>query len=368
MSNDNALDQANNSGLAGLLDDLFTAIRAAHNKALSTDLMALDEQGRCEALRWSMTVAQVAFDTFVYSDPLAPRWVDIVGPYKKWGGDNADAYYQYFAPSPQHTYRIWGNRGDAVYLSMTLYGGPSDGRWSDRIIGIVNDQTLNVDEEGNFEFFVGPAPLPGPGIISEPDAVAAITRDYQADAPRGRRAEFHVECLDPQPSGSHFRENEVELARRLRSAINWVKDQTSIVPVLPDEVNRVQDPYPVPTTTFGWAAGDAAYALGRFDLRPDESLLLTGRSPECRFWNVCLWNPLLHTYNYDHDRSTLNSHQCTYEDDGSWEIVVAQHLGDHPNSISTQGHSQGLIWFRWFYPESTPNPISATLIKINGSI
>ena len=47
-----------------------------------------------------------------------------------------------------------------------------------------------------------------------------------------------------------------------------------------------------------------------------------GRSPDCVFWNMCLWNPFLHTYNYDYEQVTINGAQVTYEPDGSWVIVV----------------------------------------------
>ena len=79
----------------------------------------------------------------------------------------------------------------------------------------------------------------------------------------------------------------------------------------------------MPTTTFGWAAGDAAYAMGTYELADDQALVIRGRSPECAFWNLCLWNPFLHIYNADYDRVTINGGQVQYEDDGSWTIVVS---------------------------------------------
>ena len=76
---------------------------------------------------------------------------------------------------PARTYRVKGNRGDAVYLSMTVYGGPDDGRYSDRIVGTMNDRSLEFDEHGNFEF------------IAQPNASAG--RLAQAGARRGLRAD-----------------------------------------------------------------------------------------------------------------------------------------------------------------------------------
>ncbi len=56
-----------------------------------------DELTLLEAHRWILSILQVATDVHVWADPARPRFVDIVGPYKKWGGDNADAFYC-FAP------------------------------------------------------------------------------------------------------------------------------------------------------------------------------------------------------------------------------------------------------------------------------
>jgi hypothetical protein len=43
-----------------------------------------------------------------------------------------------------------------------------------------------------------------------------------------------------------------------------------------------------------------------------------------------------------------------YEPDGSWRIVVAARDPGVPNWVSTADHPRGVIWFRWFLPESLP--------------
>jgi hypothetical protein len=94
--------------------------------------------------------------------------------------------------------------------------------------------------------------------------------------------------------------------------------------------------------------------MGSFDLSDEEALVIEGRSPECAFWNLCLWNQFLHTYNYDYERVTINGSQVTYNADGSWTIVVAPSDPGHVNWVSTAGHQRGRLWFRWFLPSSTP--------------
>ena len=121
-------------------------------------------------------------------------------------------------------------------------------------------------------------------------------------------------------------------------------------------------PYPVPEMTYGWAAGDAAYALGGFDLEDDQALIIEGRSPECAFWNVCLWNPFLAGFDYRYEQVTLNGSQADVQSNGSWRLVVAPTDPGHPNWLSTAGHRSGVVWVRWFLPESTPQPLTTRVV------
>lgn len=353
-------------------DDPAAETRAAFRELI--DLVAqldhrfdevADDQARLEGYKWIPSVLQVAMQAYVWADSGRPRFVDIVGPTMKWGGDNADAFYQYAPIDPARTYRIRGVRGDAVYLSLTVYGGPNDGHYSERIVGTINDRALTFDKDGRFELMLGPEPDASgslPWIKLEADAVCAITRDYVEEPRTGHRVEWHIDALDPP---SAWREDDADLARRFRAAATWIRDQAQIAPLSLGSPNVVDPPYPVPTVTFGWAAGDAAYAMGSFDLGDEEALIIKGRSPVCAFWNLCLWNQFLHTFNYDYERVTINGSQVEYEPDGSWTIVVAHSDPGCSNWVSTAGHRRGRLWFRWFLPESTPEQPTTSVVLLD---
>ena len=225
------------------------------------------------------------------------------------------------------------------------------------VVGTVNSHDVPQGPDGAIHIVLSAdesqrSDEPGVAFVRlEPDAVAAITRDYLNDPVSGRRARWHIESDDPPDA---YRQDDAHLARRLRAVTTWVREQATIVPIPLGAPNAFDPPYPVPTTTFGWAAGDAAYAMGAFELEDDEALVIRGRSPECAFWNMCLWNRLLHTYNYDYERVTINGAQVRYESDGSFIIVVSARRPAHPNWVSTAGHRSGRIWFRWFLPAETP--------------
>lgn len=339
--------------------ELLDEVRAVEQRLLNAD-PPLEEADVLDGYRWALSLLRVASEAYIWGDPDKPILVDVIGPYLKWGGDNSDAFYQLAPVDPSRSYRVTGNRGDAVYLSMTVYGGPDDGRYSDRIIDTINDRDLAPDADGNFEFIISAQEQQGYWLKLEPDAVFILTRDYLTDPDTDRRVQWKIEALDDTPRRPDTR---ADLSRRMRAARTWIREQAAMAPVrLP--ANVLQEPYPVPSRTVGWAAGDAAYSMGAYELQPGQALVIEGTSPECVFWNLCLWNPFLHTYDYTRERVTINGAHVTYAPDGSWQIVISETDPGHPNWVSTAGRSKGLIWLRWFLPEATPDPLNCRVVDV----
>ena len=344
--------------------ELMDVVCGAERHFLEGPRAATDEASVVEGYRWITQILQVALDCYLWGDSSRPTLVSIVGPTKKWGGDNADAYYHYTAIDPDRTYRIRGVRGDAAYMSISVYGGPNDGRWSNRAVCVLNDRDMEFSNDGSFEIVVSPNEPSGPGnwMKLEPDAVALVTRDYLTDPLNDRQVSWAIETDDAPPPP---RTSDADTACRFRNAANFLRDLLNIFPLAYDEskLNTVDEPYAQPRVTYGWAATDAAYGMGFFDIGEDEVLLLEGRSPDCAFWNVCLWNPYLQTYDYRYEQVTLNGGQVQYENDGSWRLAIAPQDPGIPNWLSTAGHSRGLIWFRWFLAESVPERPHARVVK-----
>ena len=61
---------------------------------------------------------------------------------------------------------------------------------------------------------------------------------------------------------------------------------------------------------------------------------------------------------------TINGGQCVYEPDGSWRIVVAHEDPGVPNWLSTAGHREGRLWFRWFLAESLPEQPTTRVVHL----
>jgi hypothetical protein len=342
--------------------ELLDLLRGADRTFLEGPRAVPDAVSALEGYRWLTEVLGVALDCYLWADPARPEFVSLVSPTRKFGGDNADAFYSFAPLDPARRYRIRGRKGDACYLSLCVYGGPTDGRWSNRIVSSLNDRQMAIAADGTFEIVLGPEPEPGSWLKLEPDAVCVVTRDYLVDPVRGRKATWQIEAADTAPPPPPLAD--AELARRLRCTANFLRDLLNICPMPPPgEANSLMEPYRVPAVTYGWAAPDAVYCMGRYDLADDEVLTLEGRSPRCAFWNLCLWNPFLQTYDYRYERVTINGGQVQYEPDGGWRIAVAARDPGLPNWLSTAGHPRGVLWFRWFLADELPPRPSARVVK-----
>jgi hypothetical protein len=303
------------------------------------------------------TTLGVALDTYLFAEPSRPMFVELNTPFRRdrrWGGDNTDAYYHMCPVDPKRRYRISGNKGDSVYFSVTAYNEPSPGAWSDRIVAIVRDNDLDIDDAGNFSFELGPTA----------DGVVLMTRDYQADPLTGRPVSI--------------RHGDAETAAALRASAAWLRTMFAIVPLavgvrvddshqlgheISQVANQFADPYQVPDANFGWSARDACYAYGSFVLEDDEALVITHRPPTCRFWNLVVWNQFMATHNVNDARSSVNGHSAVPNSDGSVTIVVSRGLTAHPNSLTTLDYPRGNLAFRWFLADGVPARPEVQLVK-----
>lgn len=122
--------------------ELLDTLGSLDRTFLEGDRAVTDDRHIADGYRMLATTLGVAFDTYLFSDPSRPLWIEVnspVRPDRRWGGDNTDAYYFMCPVDPNRRYRISGNKGDSVYFSVTAYNEPAPGAWSDRIVALIRD-------------------------------------------------------------------------------------------------------------------------------------------------------------------------------------------------------------------------------------
>ena len=130
--------------------ELLETLGGLDRSFLEGDRAVTDDRHIADGYRMLATTLGVAFDTYLFAEPSRPMWVEVNTPFRRdrrWGGDNTDAYYFMCPVDPKRRYRISGNKGDSVYFSVTAYNEPSPGAWSDRIVAIVRDDDLDIDDD-----------------------------------------------------------------------------------------------------------------------------------------------------------------------------------------------------------------------------
>ncbi len=351
--------------------ELLDGLRSIDAGFLDGPRVVADERAAADGYRMALTALGVALDTYLFADPQRPRLVDVASPVgrdRRWGGDNTDSWYSFTPIDPRRTYRVSGQRGDSTYFCFTVYDEPAPGEWSTRIVANVNDTDLSLDDDGAFSFVIGPtAPegYDGHFVAVDDDAAVAFTRDYQVDPMQGRRVTWELEALDPPPPLDRGPE---ATGAAMRAALRWVRTLFDIVPLqvaptdpastsghnVPVVVNEFAEPYQVVGSSYGWSALDAAYGLATFALEPGQALVITHRPPECRFWNLVVWNAFMATESLLDARSSVNIGTAVPNADGTVTVVIGHEQLAHPNAISTSGRSQGALAFRWFLAERVP--------------
>jgi Protein of unknown function (DUF1214) len=349
-------------GLLATLGELDTSF-------LEGDRAVTDDRHIADGYRMLATTLGVAFDTYLFAEPSRPMFVEVNTPFRRdrrWGGDNTDAYYFVCPIDEKRRYRISGNSADSVYFSLTAYNEPAPGAWSDRIVGHWRDDELDINASGEFSFEIGP--LPGAAVL--------MTRDYQADPMTGRPVSWHIEALEaPDP----IRHGDAETAAKLRAGASWMRTMFAILPLavgariddqhvlgheINDAANSFAAPYQIADANFGWSARDACYSYGSFVLEDDEALVITHRPPQCRFWNLVVWNQFMAAHSVSDARSSVNCHTAVPNSDGSVTIVVSRGLTGHPNSVTTLDYPRGNLAFRWFLVDDLPAQPEARLVAI----
>ena len=323
---------------------------------------------------------QHGFQCWFDSDPKRPVFHRWLSPTKKLLGDNPDAVYYGAVVDPAGTYRIRGNLQGAAYTSFTVETGAQDGHLSKGLISTLNDTEFDVAADGSYEIIASPDPQPGGSrnwLRLEPGAGSITTRHYwELERSAAADPTLHVPIwIEPvENPGPAAPMDDAAVAAGIRRVINFVRGATIDFPDLPPEVmpawvsrevNRFSGSEDGEGNTgIGYSAKDIDYRQTLYELDADQALVMRGRFPRCRFANVVLWNHRLQTPPYRYRRVSLNRRQVRYEQDGSFEIVVAHRDPGVPNWIDTAGQRTGMIFWRFLLPEEEVPAIEAEVVAV----
>jgi hypothetical protein len=354
--------------------ELLDALSEIQQRYLSPEYGLTDAADVADGHRLLIHQLDTALALYFELDPRHPDWRRIVTPHRKALGDNTDAIYFQTAVDPALAYRVTGNIAGAVYTSFTVEAGATEGRYSTRTAGVLNDTDFDIAPDGSYEIFLGGPERDRNWLALPDDAALIVTRHYfeepePAAADPDRVIPLTIEPLQAQPAPP--RPSDESIAIGIRRMTTFMRGRTVEQPPrgsvpLPSWVGTTPNVFPRPEAPgdMAFAAFDAAYCASTYALGPDEALVITGRWPKCRFANVCLWNRFLQTYDFMHRRVGLNRSNTTLEADGSFRMVIAHEDPGVPNWLDTEGRPTGQVYWRFFLPEEEVETPQATVVKL----
>lgn len=331
-----------------------------------------------EALRVVLHHLGTGIETQMEDDPARPTFREIVTPWRKALGDNADARYHDARVHPAGTYRVRGRMEQAVYVSFTVEAGAADGAFPSGTVGVLNDTGFDVEADGTFELTVGGPPVARGWLPLTSDASRITVRHYWEQTappatPPAPSLGLAIDLVDGDVPAAPPAPTDASVAASIRRMANYVRSRTLEIMAKPGEgdppafVSRVPNEFPPPTTpgAHALAAADAAYSMAPYLLGPDDALVMALRWPSCRCANVSLWNRQLQTFDYLRGQVSLNRAQSVADGDGTVRVVIAHRDPGVPNWLSTEGRPFGLVFWRFMLPEGPIDTPSAVVVPVD---
>ncbi len=302
-------------------------------------------------MRHLMVLLAVGADMALRVDPdpvLAvnrARMDDIV----TWGLECPDCLYLTASLRAGESYRLFGNRGTARYVGLQTMDGIAA-----TFNCLVDD--LDVDADGSFEAILSADEHDGNWLRLTGDHPTLTVRNFFYDWDTEVPASLQIERIggEVEPPARAI-ELDASVSRELHALGDFVYDNLKFFldfGAMPPANGFIP---PMDMTEMG-AAAENRPVIGRFELDPDEALIVEVVPPEGVYWSISLGNPWLETIHYGRHQSSLNGHQAVVDPDGIFRAVLSATDPGVANWLDTAGHSNGAMLLRCVRTETAPVP------------
>jgi len=288
-------------------------------------------------------------------DRERPELVAFNGWREKMLMDNPDFRYWVADVRDDRRYRITGNRGDSVYVSVTAYR--SGGSVEAGAVARIDSDVMTFGPSGDFEVVLSPERPTGTADwmeLAEGTSVVWV-RQFHTDATSDRMGGCSIEPIDvPTPEPFIDAERFVRHVGRLGGAM-------SMMPAL--LAGATKDDLAAPNQARRWTemTGGAAftepdihYLRGAWQLTAEEALVVEGTAPACRYWNVLLYSRFCNSLDH-RTRSVSRTGATAHLDGDRYRFVIAgRDPGGRADWLDTEGRPFGLFVFRFLRPDTEP--------------
>lgn len=310
-------------------------------------------------MRHLLVLLAVGTDMALRADPDPVLSVNRAGmdDIVTWGLECPDCVYLNASLRGGETYRLFGNRGTARYVGLQTMDGIAT-----TANCLVDD--LDVDADGRFEVILSANEHDGNWLRLAGDHPTLTVRNFFYDWDTELPASLRIERIgDEVLPVARSVELDTSVSQQLYALGDFVYDNLKFFldfGAMPPANGFIP---PMDMTEMG-AAAENRPVIGRFELEPDEALILEVQPPDGVYWSISLGNPWLETIHYGRHQSSLNGHQAVIDSDGIFRAVVCATDPGVANWLDTAGHSNGAMLLRCVRTTSAPVP-SSRVVRVD---
>jgi hypothetical protein len=268
-----------------------------------------------------------------------------------WGMECPDCLYTRAVLRGRESYRLFGNRGTARYVGLQTMNGAT------ATANALVDE-LEVGTDGDFEVVLSAQQRPGNWMRIDGEHPTLTVRHFFYDWDTEVASSLRIERLGgpAQAPGARV-DPEAAVSRQLVALGDFVTDNLAFFLQFGAAAPPNGFLPPIDRTDIG-AAAENRPVIGRWELGPDEALIVEVEPPYGIYWSFSIGNPWWETIHYGRHQSSLNAHQAAVDSDGLVRVVLCAGDPGVANWLDTAGHSNGPIILRCVRTKTAPTPVT----------
>jgi hypothetical protein len=268
-----------------------------------------------------------------------------------WGMECPDCLYTRATMRGGESYRLSGNRGTARYVGLQTMNG---------IVSTANAlvDELVTDGDGNFEVVLSADEHDGNWMPIDGAHPTLTVRHFFYDWDTETPSSLRIERIgDPVRHEAVDVDSDVVVSRQLVALGDFVHDNLDFFLQFGAAAPPNGFLPPIDRTAIG-AAAENKPVIGRWELDPEQALILEVEPPQGVYWSYSLGNPWWETIHYGRHQSSLNAHQAVVDSDGLVRVLVCGRDPGVANWLDTAGFSNGAMILRCVRTDTAPIPSS----------
>ena len=324
---------------------------------------------QAEGLRYLSRLVRAGLEAYVeYSDPAFPALTRMVHETIKLGADNPDNHYLNAQISGQYEYKITGKRNSIHYVGFFTQNGNYGTTGGLSPCGVLEHFNLKTDQKGNFEIILSKERKGSNWLKIEEDTSLLMVRQTYLDRDSEIPIEIKIENLNGKKVPNPVSPTQID--EGLNTAALFVAGAPFLFAKWANGFQKHSNALPVFDPEVSNAAGGDAniiYHHSHWKLETDEALVIEVNPPACDTWNFQLSNYWMESLDYRYFPISINKHSAITEKDGSLKVIVSHQDPGKPNWLTTCGHSEGTMCWRWYRLADGAEPVEpdCSVVKLS---